>query len=256
MIMMSIPQQNFNGTNNVKKNSVNVQDLNYNQNTINTTKTGNTQQINKQTISTNIFTTAASVGQRTSISINRYSRNFFLYSNNKWKTSLYSCLFQHPDTIDNNEDLLLHLQLYWTQNAVEIIVAKYDLANSTNQWNNKTCTKPQYGSPSLHGFQDQEVNNTLTVRNAQQQSCQLLINYSENKQMLDHQRQETLSTTPIENSTTIKKSANSMKILNKDEHEKEDTNGVLEEIKMLELEIDSDSKHDSDSYTDGENDVS
>ena len=68
--------------------------------------------MNKQTTTKSILTNAKSVGQRSLISINKYIRNFLFSLNQGRQPLLYSQLFPLSDTIEDNEDLIHHTQLF------------------------------------------------------------------------------------------------------------------------------------------------
>ena len=88
--MIGSPQQIYNGTNNVNNHNVILNNVKYNQNTINTMTTDNTQQMNKQATTKNRFTNATSVVQKSLISINKFRTNFLFSLNQEQGPSLYS----------------------------------------------------------------------------------------------------------------------------------------------------------------------
>ena len=140
IIMIGNSWKTLNGPNDVIKNNVN---MNYNQNIISKTTPGTTEQMNKQPITTNILNKTKSAGRRSLISINRISRNFLFSLNTKQISSLYSCLFHNPDTINDNDDLPPQPQLSLTPNAVETITVKDEISKSTTQHIDSKCTNPQ-----------------------------------------------------------------------------------------------------------------
>ena len=165
--MIGNSRKNLNGPNDVIRNDVN---MNFNRNIISTTTPSNTQQINEQPITTNILDKAKSVGRRSLISINRYSRNFLFSSNTERRSSLYSRLFPNPDTINDNDDLTTQPQLSPTPNVVETIMANND--KGTTQRRDLERTNTQNRSSFPHTSPARAVADITTTINAKPHICQ------------------------------------------------------------------------------------